>query len=257
MALADTLSKIREEANTILHKIESGEMTPREIKGYLLDYPTPQLDTEVKQDEQAFEIVSGAIQVTDPCYEINTWCSGTLKNVKNGLWKGFTTRVTESFEFSHIRNLFETQVDELDVTGGTDEQVIVRLMASIPDLLRLSPKHRETARVCSLVAYHSEYPFDDSRPWIESAIDVGVDSGQAGLFDLDWFKTVSSDNKTEAAKAFYSRACDMTGNASGFGVFDKGIVSQTGYGDGGYTLYSQCNTKGEVIAMKIIYIAVN
>ena len=33
-----------------------------------------------------FEIKSGKMRVTDPCYDKDTWCAGVLENVKNGTW---------------------------------------------------------------------------------------------------------------------------------------------------------------------------
>ena len=33
-----------------------------------------------------FEITSGKIRVTDPCYTKDTWCSGVLENCMNGKW---------------------------------------------------------------------------------------------------------------------------------------------------------------------------
>lgn len=31
-----------------------------------------------------FVVTSGKLQVTDPCYDMDTWCAATLENVKNG-----------------------------------------------------------------------------------------------------------------------------------------------------------------------------
>ena len=36
--------------------------------------------------EKSFEVKSGALRVTDPCYDMETWCAGTLESVKNGKW---------------------------------------------------------------------------------------------------------------------------------------------------------------------------
>jgi hypothetical protein len=33
-----------------------------------------------------FEIKSGSVYVTDPCYEIDTWCQGKVDDVLNGTW---------------------------------------------------------------------------------------------------------------------------------------------------------------------------
>jgi hypothetical protein len=36
--------------------------------------------------EKTFEVKSGAIVCSDPCYSIPTWCQGIVENVKNGTW---------------------------------------------------------------------------------------------------------------------------------------------------------------------------
>lgn len=41
-----------------------------------------------------FEITSGVMRVTDPCYDKETWCSGTL-DAKNGTWEAYVTKSDE------------------------------------------------------------------------------------------------------------------------------------------------------------------
>ncbi len=40
-----------------------------------------------EQHVGTFEIKSGSVYVTDPCYEPGTWCQGLVKNVLCGKWK--------------------------------------------------------------------------------------------------------------------------------------------------------------------------
>jgi len=37
-------------------------------------------------EERIFEITSGKAVLSDPCYELGTWCQGIVDNVKNGKW---------------------------------------------------------------------------------------------------------------------------------------------------------------------------
>jgi hypothetical protein len=41
-------------------------------------------------DVGSFQIKSGSVVVSDPCYDLGTWCQGVLKNVKNGKWNAST-----------------------------------------------------------------------------------------------------------------------------------------------------------------------
>jgi len=39
-----------------------------------------------KKMKNTFEITSGVMVCSDPCYEIPTWCQGIVENVKKGTW---------------------------------------------------------------------------------------------------------------------------------------------------------------------------
>ena len=36
--------------------------------------------------DDTFEVKSGKMVLSDPCYELGTWCQGVIDNVKNGTW---------------------------------------------------------------------------------------------------------------------------------------------------------------------------
>ena len=35
-----------------------------------------------------FEVKSGKLMVSDPCYKKDTWCQKVLNDVRNGKWNG-------------------------------------------------------------------------------------------------------------------------------------------------------------------------
>lgn len=39
-----------------------------------------------------FQVKSGEMMVSDPCYSRDTWCQGILKNVKNGEWVAYVEK---------------------------------------------------------------------------------------------------------------------------------------------------------------------
>ncbi len=43
------------------------------------------LDT-LEMELGSFEVVSGQLIISDPCYKRGIWCAGTLENVRNGEW---------------------------------------------------------------------------------------------------------------------------------------------------------------------------
>lgn len=179
-----------------------------------------------------FEIVSGKVRVSDPCYDLKTWCAATIENVKNGTW--------------------------------------------------LALAEMEHGRISILEARHESCGTEDFMELVGN--EAGVDSGQAGIFDLQHFKddsVVPKDlelepygNNDEAGDRWYDLCCSKTvGEDTPYHyegdkvVFDKvertakdkagvipfGCVSSSGYGDGGYPI-SVAHEKGEVVGIRITYI---
>lgn len=102
-----------------------------------------------------------------------------------------------------------------------------------------------------LLAVHSDYKNEDLR-WKECvAASIGVDSGQAGIFDLPYYRKDSvfeneesnflkefRNYNSEEGDVWYSHMCDRTLGEQGWGHFEHGVVATSGYGDGSYTLYT-------------------
>lgn len=163
----------------------------------------------------SFQITSGKARISDPCYDLETWCAGTLDAVKNGDWKA---------------------------------QVLKKDMGDWGN------------RCGVLIAHHGDNPVTyEYSGWNKEAIDVGVDSGQAGIFDLAHFKDDDSVRglTRESVQGticedepFYSFCCDRTLSRIGAGTIPYGVISSSGYGDGGYECYT-VTEHGEIVAIMI------
>lgn len=75
----------------------------------------------------------------------------------------------------------------------------------------------------------------------------GVDSGQGGIFDVSKF--LGGDNEE-----FYDECCSITLNGIGAHTLDGGVVSSSGFGDGGYGYQIIKNAKSEIVAISLIFI---
>ena len=111
-------------------------------------------------------------------------------------------------------------------------------------------------RVASLTVVHESYPVHH-RPGIDVDCKpiIAVDSGQAGFFDIDKYPKADDDIKEK----FYDENCRLTlSKEKGGIVFNSGVVTSSGYGDGCYRLYydmdSDINSNGEIIAAEIVFI---
>lgn len=75
----------------------------------------------------------------------------------------------------------------------------------------------------------------------------GVDSGQGGIFDVKNFPG-GDDEK------FYDECCSITLNGIGAHTLDGGVVSSSGFGDGGYGYDIIKDENGEIVAFCLIFI---
>jgi hypothetical protein len=152
----------------------------------------------------SFEVVSGEILISDPCYDIPTWCTALVK-AKNGIWDAWV----------HISD-----------TGDWG------------------------MRVAQLFARHEDLEGHVSAD--DEIGEAGVDSGQCGFFDIEHFKDDSlvdesmrtRDDWLVEEELWYSLCCDVT-LSSHAGVIPFGVVSRSGYGDGGYDVSGHKNGDDE------------
>ncbi|MDR0268860.1 DUF4241 domain-containing protein [Paenibacillus sp.] len=162
-----------------------------------------------------FEITSGKVVVSDPCYELrDTIIMGVLDNVLNGTWNA---------------QVYKTEV-------------------------------RDWGETCSkLIASHSTFAErQDELSWIKGDFIVGVDSGQAGIFDVNHYRlpdpVVQEMEPNTTDSDWYYACCDITESEEEAGVLDGGVVSHTGLGDGAYAAYYAANDQNQIIGVKIIFI---
>ena len=170
--------------------------------------------------------LSDKVVVTDPCYTRDTWCMGFLENVKPG---NFTPTLEYEDQEERVREL--------------------------------------------MIVHESESYISPAR-WEKQDFEVGVDSGQAGIFCDSLYpqgETGDYGDKT----TFYGACCNATlgegyegiqewARKGGKGprpewnqgdtVFGKGVVSCSGYGDGGYECFVARDSNGQIIAIKIEFI---
>jgi len=165
-----------------------------------------------------FEIQTGKVYVSDPCYEVGTWCQLHLEKVRTGTWQ-------------------------------------------------MDMEHDDHEVVSALVCRHIDcrYPL-----FGELAGEIGVDSGQAGVFDSQYYKSnkvaqgieltsedspiVDEDSdEYEDGGAWYNLCCDKTLGDECGGVIPFGALSSSGYGDGGYNVWV-AKENDEIVGIKIIFV---
>lgn len=109
-------------------------------------------------------------------------------------------------------------------------------------------------RVWELIAWHSEFRSPSSEDsWRSLPIDVGVDSGQCGIFDDESYPAGDTGEYGDPS-TFYGRACEIT-LSDGYGVLGEGVVCRSGLGDGSYEAYQiMSGDAEEAVALKVVFI---
>lgn len=83
---------------------------------------------------------------------------------------------------------------------------------------------------------------------------IGVDSGQAGFFDDEYYQQNQGGDFGDI-NTFFELACSLTLSNNRGGIMqDHGVVSETGFGDGFYPLYIGKNADGNIVAASICFI---
>ncbi|MDQ0857887.1 SMI1/KNR4 family protein [Bacillus sp. V2I10] len=109
-----------------------------------------------------------------------------------------------------------------------------------------------------LVFYGENKP---SGKWHDYDKLIGVDSAQAGIFDLEAFgrddaiqfelKNVNDIEIAEDGLKYYVACCDIVASDAQGGVVPGGAVSMSGYGDGMYEVKVKYNVSKEVVGVMI------
>lgn len=178
-----------------------------------------------------FELTGNDLMVSDPCYDMGTWCQQPLCNVKQGTWHAFVRMTDEGNWGVRAAELIAIHADALP--GPVDAKA-----------LRM-------------------YACDSDFDWRAVTTIIGVDSGQAGFFDAahfkedkdaEGYKPLNPDNRICETEPWYSMCCDVTLNSpQGAGVIPHGAVSSSGYGDGSYPLRIARKAK-YVVAVRLLFI---
>jgi hypothetical protein len=238
---------------------------------------------------EKFTVTSGALRVTDPCYALDTWCSGQLENVLNGVWHAWVGYYKDLDDQRHWAGFIEREREDLKrqrenfaklvkEQGGEVTEEALDLTFKIQEQ-HIAKREAEMKACPGRVAYISilhESQFPEAFPdgygahiecfkpegYEKADLHVGVDSGQAGFFDLVKYTEAQSDHHFASCRgdspifeAFYESCGKHTLDESkSFGAIEFGAVSQSGYGDGGYDCFAKRDESGAVTAAFILFI---
>jgi hypothetical protein len=165
--------------------------------------------------------LSENVMVSDPCYSLGTWCQTKLSNVLPGKYN----------------------VDVQKCDEGTGWGV----------------------RVSSITVVHEDYV--DDGDW-EQHSECGVDSGQCGIFCMTSYRndemsvgitTPTLDQpfvlpyNDKGGDMWYEKMCHFTLHKDQWGMYDTGVVSSSGIGDGLYPMEVMMDGD-KIVGIKLEYL---
>lgn len=218
------------------------------------------------QHPGVFNIASGSMTVTDPCYTPDTWCIHSLPAM-NGQWKVEVGYMRDEDDLYWPRKRLAEAPAQRE---GLQEELSAAAECSSERFLA-DYKLRDLDRTCKAaqlridtykgrVAYIRAWNVgalgQDNHPITAEALDVGdlllvkdadigVDSGQAGFIDSEHFKELTKDGTERKSPwhDWYHSICNATSDEEpgsvGAAVQDKCAFSHSGYGDGSYALFAK------------------
>lgn len=114
------------------------------------------------KEEKGIIKLSNKVRITDPCYDMNVWCAGTLDNVLSGNYECYLQQVND---------------DDWGI------------------------------RVANIEVRHQKYLNVEPTEYIAD-LEVGVDSGQCGIFDFYMYQDICMDE--QKSNDFYDTVCNLT-----------------------------------------------
>ena len=163
-----------------------------------------------------FEIKSGVVVCSDPCYEIPTWTQGIIDNVKNGNWAHY---------------IIENE------DGRVSTLVVHHSNYDLTDITKLGVDHIGSYGVDS-----GQFGFFDK-------VSYRNDDSAVGLPKVDW-----DHQDDEDGYEWYKACAKQTLSDESYGLVPNGIVTSSGYGDGVYPVSGAKNSDGEYVAFSVNFL---
>ena len=170
-----------------------------------------------------FQITSGSLVCSDPCYTIDTWCMGIVNNVMKGTWiaevmednfGGWGDRIAELTVCHESRYPGHGKWEELPGSFGVDS---------------------------------GQFGFFDNEHYRKA------DSVKT-MKKYDFGGDYLTDDSDPDGDEWYHACCELTLGPESWGVLPNGVVSSSGFGDGSYPVYGLKNDQGEYVAFKVVFI---
>ena len=209
--------------------------------------------------------LSQKVRITDPCYDMNTWCAGSAE-IKPGIYLcreyTYNSKFTYNGKTTDDVRCMALEIVHKDCTGPSYTKHLPIDVGvdsgqagffDEPYFRKISTKEEFCKkwynRVCRLTYKRPLFIYGDSPDMIFNLLQHYSKRNQidTSLVTMKYAKKLYKDIQTKGEK--------WIGGGFQSGTIDnKGFVSSSGYGDGGYDCFVSENAQGETDALLLVFI---
>lgn len=161
-----------------------------------------------------FNVPDGIIDITDPCYEKDTWCAMFDVKIKPGTYFCYIDMVNFPSLYTEENN------NEI--------------------------KRIEDERIMALTIKHEDFINKPTKRWIEINSNIGVDAGLCGFYNHK-----PNFEGQSIWEAFIDNLKKFEGSFNTCDLKPYGITVSSGFGDGCYCAYKAKNKDNEIYALQL------
>ena len=176
---------------------------------------------------QKFEITSGSLVCSDPCYTTDVWCMSTVNNVRKGTW------------------LADSNIETVGSWGERNVDLTVHHSG-----IKINESDWEEISG-SFGVDSGQFGFFDRDHYRKAA-------SVKDMPKYDFGGDYLTDNRDRDGDIWYHACCKITlDNPESWGALPNGVVSSSGFGDGSYTVYGIKDTHSpnhEYVAFRVVFI---
>lgn len=178
------------------------------------------------------------VYISDPCYEIGTWCQSLVKGLKPGQYNCFMNKVGVGDWGIRVSDVWIAHIDYKDIYPKTKMEATIGVdsgAAGIYDKEYYEKYHTIDKNIIDT---------PEGKKWYDNQFNLRYD------YDIEGneIEEVYDNDKRCLVRTQPSR--------DGVVIDSKCVITDSGLGDGAYTTYSYKNSKKEIVGIRISFFVI-
>lgn len=177
------------------------------------------------------------VYISDPCYEIGTWCQALVKGLKPGQYNCYMTKVDEGDWGLRVSDVWITHIDYKDIYPKAKIEATIGVDSGAAGIY-----DKEYYEKYHTLNGENIRDIPESKEWYDNQFNLRYNYDIEGkkikeVWDKDKFRYVRTQPPRD-----------------GIVIDGKCVITESGLGDGTYTTYSYTNPKKEIVGIRISFL---